>query len=59
MKNRLFTLLALILTVAGTTFAQRTLEVKDVTTSLNVFSGKDTEAGIVISCPSNMQLSFE
>ena len=59
MKNRFFTLLALLLTVAGTAFAQRTLEVKDVTTSLNVFSGKDTEAGIVISCPSNMQISFE
>ena len=51
MKKHVFTLLVLLLALAGNAFGQRTLEIKDVTTSLNVFSGKDTEAGIVISCP--------
>ena len=45
------------MTVVG--FGQRVLEIKDVSTGLNVFSGKDTEAGIVVSCPSNMELAFE
>lgn len=59
MNKHVFTLIVLFLALAGNALAQRTLAIKDVTTSLNVFSGKDTEAGIVISCPSNMQLTFE
>lgn len=59
MKNRLLTLLVMLLAVAGNAFSQRTLELNDVTSSLNVFSGKDNEAGVVISCPANIQLTFE
>ena len=59
MKNRILILLVMIIGLTGNALAQRRLEVNDVTTSMNVFSGKDTEAGLVISCPSNMQLSFE
>ena len=59
MKNRIYIVLAMLCLMTGNMFAQRSLEVKDVTTSLNVFSGKDTEAGLVISCPSNIELTFE
>lgn len=40
-------------------FSQRTLEIQDISTGMNVFSGKDTEAGIVISAPLTIPLIFE
>ncbi len=53
-------LLSVLLFFAITsTYAQRNLEIRDVSTELNVFSGKDTEAGMVISCPMNIELTFE
>ena len=59
MKKRLFLLPFMLLMVALSAFGQRNLEVKDVTTGLNVFSGQDTEAGMVIIAPTNIGLSFE
>lgn len=59
MRKRVFLLSALLMLATVATFAQRSLEIKDVTSGLNVFSGKDTEAGIVISCPGNIELEFE
>ena len=53
-------LLALFSLIAvSSAWSQRSLEIKDVSTELNVFSGKDTEAGVVISCPVNIVLTFE
>lgn len=43
----------------STTWGQRKLHYKDVTTELNVFSGKDDEAGMVITCPKSIALTFE
>ncbi len=40
-------------------YAQRSLEVKDITTEMNVFSGKDDEAGVVISCSNQIPLVLE
>ncbi len=51
--------LSLLLLSATVSFAQRSLAIKEVTDGLNVFSGKDTEAGMVISCPGNIELTFE
>lgn len=45
--------------LAVSAFGQRSLEIKDVTEGLKVFSGKDTEAGMVFSCPSSIPLTFE
>ena len=46
MKKR-FSLLSVVLFVlAVSAFGQRSLEIKDVTEGLKVFSGKDTEAGM-------------
>lgn len=59
MRKRLFLLPFMLLVLAVSAFGQRNLEIKDVTTGLNVFSGKDTEAGLVISCPANIPLTFE
>lgn len=59
MKKRLVLLPFLLLMVAVNVFSQRSLEIKDVTSGLGVFSGKDTEAGLVLSCPSNITLTFE
>lgn len=59
MRKRMFFLTALLLMATAAAFAQRSLEIKDVGAGMNVFSGKDTEAGIVISCPGNIELSFE
>lgn len=59
MKKRLIFLLICVISTVFTSFAQRNLEVKDVSSGLNVFSGKDTEAGMVISCPANISLTFE
>lgn len=59
MRKKLFWLPALFLLIAANAFGQRSLEIKDVSSELNVFSGKDTEAGIVFSCPANISLSFE
>lgn len=59
MRKKLFWLSALFLLVAASAFGQRSLEIKDVSSELNVFSGKDTEAGIVFSCPVNISLAFE
>ena len=59
MKKR-FSLLSVVLFVlAVSAFGQRSLEIKDVTEGLKVFSGKDTEAGMVFSCPSSIPLTFE
>ncbi len=44
---------------ATNSFAQRNLFINDVTSELSVFSGKDNEAGIVLSCPANIELTFE
>lgn len=59
MKRRFFLLPFMLLMLAVSAFGQRSLEVRDVTTGLNVFSGKDTEAGMVFIAPSNIGLSFE
>lgn len=59
MEKRLVFLLICVVSTVFTSFAQRNLEVKDVSSGLNVFSGKDTEAGMVISCPANISLTFE
>lgn len=59
MKKRLFLLPFMLLVLTVSAFGQRNLEIKDVTDGLSVFSGKDTEAGLVISCPSNIPLTFE
>lgn len=59
MKMRLIFFLVCVMSATLTSFAQRNLEVKDVSTGLDVFSGKDTEAGMVISCPANISLTFE
>lgn len=59
MRKKMFFLAALLLMVTVAAFGQRSLEIKDVSSGMNVFSGKDTEAGIVISCPGNIELSFE
>ncbi len=40
-------------------WGQRNLNYKDVSTELNVFSGKDDEAGMVFSCPTSIPLTFE
>ncbi len=58
MEKRTF-LLSTLLFIVVAAFGQRNLEVKDISTGLNVFSGKDTEAGVVVSCPSNLELTFE
>lgn len=59
MKKRLFLLVGGLFLAIASVFGQRNLEVKDITTQRDVFSGKDTEAGIVISCPSNIKLTIE
>ena len=59
MKKRLFLLPFMFFALAVSAFAQRNLEIKDVTAGLNVFSGKDTEAGLIITCPTNIPLTFE
>ncbi|MDE6349207.1 MAG: hypothetical protein K2L60_11330 [Bacteroides sp.] len=59
MRKRLFFLTVLLFMATVEVFSQRSLEIKDVSSGMNVFSGKDTEAGIVISCPGNIELSFE
>lgn len=59
MRKRMSFLTALLLMATVAAFGQRSLEIKDVSSGMNVFSGKDTEAGIVISCPGNIELSFE
>ena len=58
--KRMFLLSALFCIIAiSSAWGQRSLAIKDVSTSMNVFSGKDTEAGVVISCPANIELTFE
>ena len=59
MKKRLFLLPFMLFVLAVSAFAQRNLEIKDVTEGLNVFSGKDTEDGLIITCPTNIPLTFE
>lgn len=59
MKKKLFLLPFMLFVLTVNMFGQRNLEIKDITTGLNVFSGKDTEAGLVISCTSNIPLTFE
>ena len=59
MMKRLLLLPLMLLVWTLSAFGQRNLEIKDVTEGLKVFSGKDTEAGLVISCASNIPLSFE
>lgn len=59
MKMRLILFLVCVMSTTLVSFAQHNLEVKDVSTGLDVFSGKDTEAGMVISCPANISLTFE
>ncbi len=49
----------ILLCAAMTASAQRPLTLKDVSPDLAVFSGKDNEAGITISCPGNIELTFE
>lgn len=57
MKREVLFLLFLVCSLAS--WGQRDLHYKDVTTSLNVFSGKDNEAGMVFSCPTTIPLTFE
>ena len=57
MKRNILFLLFLICNLAS--WGQRELHYKDVTTALNVFSGKDNEAGMVFSCPTTIPLTFE
>lgn len=59
MKKKLFLLLGGLMLTIASAFGQRSLEVKDITTPRDVFSGQDTEAGIVISCPANIKLTIE
>ena len=59
MGKRLMLLPVMLFMLAISAFGQRNLEIKDVTEGMNVFSGKDKEAGIVISCPVNIPLTFE
>lgn len=59
MKQKFMLLSLFLFGIVIGTFAQRNLEIKDVTSGLNVFSGKDTEAGLVFSCPTNIPLTFE
>ena len=59
MEKRLLLLPVMLFLLAISAFGQRSLEIKDVTEGMNVFSGKDKEAGIVISCPVNIPLTFE
>ena len=58
MKKKLFLLLGGLVLAIASAFGQRSLEIKDITTPRDVFSGKDTEAGIVISCPANIKLTI-
>lgn len=58
MKTR-FIILILFVVFPFYAFSQRSLEIQDISTGMNVFSGKDTEAGIVISAPSTIPLTFE
>ena len=59
MKKKLFLLLGGLVLAIASAFGQRSLEIKDITKPRDVFSGKDTEAGIVISCPANIKLTIE
>ena len=58
MKTKFF-ILTFFLVLPFYAFSQRSLEIQDVSTGMNVFSGKDTEAGIVISAPLTIPLTFE
>lgn len=58
MKTKSLLLLWVLLSCM-TAWGQRDLNFKDVTTDLNVFSGKDDEAGMVFSCPTSIPLTFE
>ena len=57
MKRTFLLLVTLVCCLAS--WGQRSLHFKDVSTELNVFSGKDDEAGMVISCPTTIPLVFE
>ena len=57
MKRNVLFLLFLVCCMSS--WGQRELHYKDVTTALNVFSGKDNEAGMVFSCPTSIPLTFE
>lgn len=59
MKTKSLLLLLWVLLSCMTAWGQRDLNFKDVTTDLNVFSGKDDEAGMVFSCPTSIPLTFE
>lgn len=60
MKRRnLLLLLLLALFSCASVWGQRALEYKDITSGLNVFSGKDNEAGMVFFCPTSIPLTFE
>lgn len=59
MKKYFILFLFLSVLSAVDMFGQRCLEIKPVTDGVPVFSGKDDEAGIEISCPSNIELTFE
>lgn len=59
MEKKVFLLPLMLFVLAISAFGQRNLEIKDVTEGMNVFSGKDKEAGIIISCPANIPLTFE
>ncbi len=57
--KRIFTIAAIILFSAVSSSAQRSLSIKDLTTASDFFSGGPEEAGIVISCPGIMDLTFK
>lgn len=59
MEKKFFLLPFMLFVLTVSAFGQRNLEIKDVTEGMNVFSGKDKEAGIIISCSANIPLTFE
>lgn len=59
MRKRNVLLLLLTLICAIPVWGQRTLSYKDVSSGMNVFSGKDDEAGMVFFCPTTIPLTFE
>lgn len=59
MKIKNYFALLLFICLSVNAFGQRCLEIKPITDGVPVFSGKDDEAGMEISCPANIELTFE
>ncbi len=57
--KKILSIAAVLLLSAVSSFAQRTLLIRDNSSDLAAFSGLSNEAGIVISCPGIIDLTFE